>query len=240
MTGVASVGNNTYDTVAAAINAAQTGQTVKLLAGTSENLTIDKGITFDGNGFTITNTSTCTTANNFNVPTTASIKITAANVVVQNLKFGDKANIVTSSFDGKVTVTGCTFQASTAKSVRTPIAANATEVEVTNNTFAGVDNAYYDPIELTQSTEVPLKSAVVSNNTFSNVFKNNGLSVYAYTDNAVINMKNNVFAYVGNGLRVSNYCNNAATFNVEGNKYKATSAGEYAGFLLLQNMGGRL
>ena len=50
---VAEVGSKKYETLAEAIAAAKSGATVKLLANTKENVTIDKGLTLDLNGFTL-------------------------------------------------------------------------------------------------------------------------------------------------------------------------------------------
>lgn len=52
-TAVAQIGETTYGTLAEAIAAAKAGDTVKLLADTKENVTIDKALTLDLNGFTL-------------------------------------------------------------------------------------------------------------------------------------------------------------------------------------------
>ena len=50
---VASIGDTKYETLAAAIEAAAKNSTVKLIADTRENVTIDKAMTLDLNGFTL-------------------------------------------------------------------------------------------------------------------------------------------------------------------------------------------
>ena len=50
---VAQIGETTYETLAAAIKAAKSGATVTLQADTKENVTIDKALTLDLNGFTL-------------------------------------------------------------------------------------------------------------------------------------------------------------------------------------------
>ena len=50
---VAEVNGTKYESLQAAINAATRNQTVKMLANTKENVTIDKGLTLDLNGFTL-------------------------------------------------------------------------------------------------------------------------------------------------------------------------------------------
>lgn len=64
--GAASVGENTYETVAAAISAAAEGTTVKLLANVAEDVTVaaDKTVTLDLNGCELTNVSSHTVTNN--------------------------------------------------------------------------------------------------------------------------------------------------------------------------------
>lgn len=67
--GVAEVNGVKYETLQAAINAAKSGATVKLLADTRENVTIAKKLTLDLNGFTI---------NGGTENSTATIKVTAS------------------------------------------------------------------------------------------------------------------------------------------------------------------
>ena len=57
-TAVAKIGEAGYDTLADAIAAAEAGQTVTLLANTTEDVIINKNITLDLGGKTLTNTST--------------------------------------------------------------------------------------------------------------------------------------------------------------------------------------
>ena len=56
-TAVAKIGDKEYATLADAIDAAKTGDTVTLLADTTEDVTIDKNITLDLGGKTLTNTN---------------------------------------------------------------------------------------------------------------------------------------------------------------------------------------
>ena len=73
-TAVAKIGETTYETLQAAINAATAGQTVTLLADATEDVTIDKNITLDLGGKTLTNTSTGK----------ATISVTGGTVTVKN------------------------------------------------------------------------------------------------------------------------------------------------------------
>ena len=56
-TAAAQIGETTYETLQAAINAATAGQTVTLLADATEDVTINKNITLDLGGKTLTNTN---------------------------------------------------------------------------------------------------------------------------------------------------------------------------------------
>ncbi len=69
-----------YATFVEAVNAAETGQTVELInnAEFSGGVTIDKSITIDGGGYTLTDTGE-------NSPYNHSIKITGGDVTVQNI-----------------------------------------------------------------------------------------------------------------------------------------------------------
>ena len=71
---VAEVNGTQYATLQAAVNAASTGETVTLLADTSEDVTIDKSITLDLGGKTLTNKSAGK----------ATISVTGGTVTVKN------------------------------------------------------------------------------------------------------------------------------------------------------------
>ena len=71
----AMIGDNTYETLAGAINAATAGQTITLLSDLTENVTINKNLTIDGAGKTYT----------------GNIKATnKADVVIKNVNFDGK------------------------------------------------------------------------------------------------------------------------------------------------------
>ena len=71
---VAQIGDVKYETLKDAIDAAKTGDTVTLLANTNEDVTINKNITLDLGGKTLTNTSTGK----------ATISVTGGTVTVKN------------------------------------------------------------------------------------------------------------------------------------------------------------
>ena len=109
---VAMVGTQSYETLAAALEAAQAGETVTLLKDVtmSSILTIDKAITLDGNGKTLTSNVNAASAGNHRA-----INVTGADgVTIQNLTIetnGERAiNIIKNSTN--VTIDNVTATAS--------------------------------------------------------------------------------------------------------------------------------
>lgn len=208
----------------------------------SENKTGDLTITednavIDGNAMTYTN---------------GTITVSAANVTIQNLTFGDKAALVVNTA-GKFTLTGCTFTPTTTytkgsnnqtlTSVRTAVTLNVGEAVVTNNTFNGVASGYYNAIEFGIGTSNnDLSEATITGNTFSSAIQNNYFNFYNMTTNAVIDIKENQFLLANKGsnaIRISNYRNvTGVTFNIDNNKYtyaSDSSESQYEGLILLQD-----
>ena len=173
--------------------------------------------------------------------------VTGANVTIENVTFGDNAALVVNT-TGDFTLTNCQFAPDTEYGkdgnvgVRTAvylkIGGTAT---VTNNTFEGVDNGYYNAIEFGIGDDHSLKNATISGNTFTKTIKNNYFNFYNMQEGAVINITNNQFLLANkssNGIRISNNKNVSATFNLDSNTYTyaATSAdSEYEGLILLQD-----
>lgn len=181
------------------------------------------------------------------VYTSGTMTVTGANVTIENVIFGDNAALVVNT-TGDFTLTNCQFAPDTEYGkdgnvgVRTAvylkIGGTAT---VTNNTFEGVDNGYYNAIEFGIGDDHSLKNATISGNTFTKTIKNNYFNFYNMQEGAVINITNNQFLLANkssNGIRISNNKNVSATFNLDSNTYTyaATSAdSEYEGLILLQD-----
>lgn len=191
----------------------------------------------DGRGLTYTN---------------GTITVTAANVTIQNLTFGDKAALVVNT-TGKFTLTGCTFTPTTAytkgsnnqtlTSVRTAVNLNVGEAVVTNNIFNGTTDGYYNAIEFGIGTaQNDLNKATISGNTFNSAIKNNYFNFYNMTANAVIDITGNHFLLAkkgSNAIRISNFRNvSGVTFNVNNNEYtyaNDSDESQYEGFILLED-----
>jgi len=91
---VAQIGDKYYATLAAAIAAAQAGDTITLLADVTENVTVNKNITIDGAGFNYTGTMTIANGKT---------------VTVQNVNFVKGCIDKAKGTSGTLTVTNCNF-----------------------------------------------------------------------------------------------------------------------------------
>ena len=215
---------------------------VSLPNNNTGNLTISKdNAVLDGSGHTYTN---------------GTITVTAANVTIQNLTFGDKAALVVNT-TGKFTLTGCTFTPTTAytkgsnnqtlTSVRTAVTLNVGEAVVTNNTFSGTTDGYYNAIEFgIGSSANDLGKATITGNTFNSAIKNNYFNFYNMTANASIEIQNNKFLLANKGsnaIRISNPKNvTGVIFNIDENEYTYVSDStdsQYEGLILLQDYSGQ-
>lgn len=205
---------------------------VSLPANHTGDFTIsEEGAVLDGAGVTYTD---------------GTITVTAADVTIKNLTFGDKAKLVVNT-SGKFTLTGCTFAPDTNNTqtgfIRTAVNLNVGEAEVTDNTFEGVTNGYYNAIEFgIGASQNDLSSATISGNIFNSAIKNNYFNFYNMTDNAQINIANNKLLLANkesNGIRISNFRNaTGVTFNIDSDEYTyATDSAdsEYEGLILLQD-----
>lgn len=184
--------------------------------------------------------------------TNGTITVSAANVTIQNLTFGDKAALVVNTA-GKFTLTGCTFTPTTTytkgsnnqtlTSVRTAVTLNVGEAVVTNNTFNGVASGYYNAIEFGIGTSNnDLSEATITGNTFNSPIQNNYFNFYNMTEGATIDIESNHFLLANKGsnaIRISNFRNvSGVTFNVNNNEYtyaNDSDESQYEGFILLED-----
>ena len=211
---------------------------VSLPKDNTGNLTIStNNAVLDGRGLTYTN---------------GTITVTAANVTIQNLTFGDKAALVVNT-TGEFTLTGCTFTPTTTytkgsnnqtlTSVRTAVTLNVGEAVVTNNTFDGVTGGYYNAIEFGINGDGNnLSHATITGNTFNSAIQNNYFNFYNMTEGATIDIESNHFLLANKGsnaIRISNFRNvSGVTFNVNNNEYtyaNDSDESQYEGFILLED-----
>lgn len=163
---VAAVGDIQYVSLDQAIQAATSGQTVKLRQDVTlrKPLIIDKAITLEGNGKTITGQK-----NSSDV----FLKVIGNDVTLQNLKakdFGGSA--VVTQGDTNLTITGCTFGQAGAE-VKNGVSVNtgtgASTVTMQNTTIAATDAI----VELTPGTDTGTSTVNIESGYYTGGFKIN-------------------------------------------------------------------
>ena len=109
------------------------------------------------------------------------------------------------------------------------------KVTIEKNTFINMTNVY-NVIEFSQTIVVG-NETTISGNEFYGQNTNNVINMFNFNNDSVINVLENYFEYSGNALRISNYTNaNNIIINIENNKYDNTLDGDYAGFMLFQEV----
>ena len=219
---VAQVGGTQYKTLQEAITADTEGETITLLNDVNTDVNIDKTITLEGNGKSIS----------------GKVNITAPNVVINNVVLNyvgttDTGSAFIVTTEGNFTLTNSTIEPTVRTALSLKVGGKAV---VTGNTINAQEQKIYNGIEFGISEEPSVASGTtVSNNTFQGRFKNNCISFYNLQADAVIEINDNTFGYIGNALRISNPKNVNATFNIARNRYTDTINGEYAGYLICQD-----
>ena len=184
----------------------------------------------DGRGLTYTN---------------GTITVTAANVTIKNLTFGNGASLKVNA--DTFTLVGCTFNSTT--KIRTPVTLNVSNATVTVNSFDATqengDPSYYNAIEFTvnagTSNARKLQSATLSGNTFNAAITNNYFSAYYFENNAKVTVENNTIKLQNkesNAIRISNSAQaTGVEFTLNNNSYDYGTGpdSEYEGFILLQD-----
>lgn len=193
--GVACIGDTGYATLAEAIASAGEGDIVTLNEDVTESVTVDKGITLDLNGNTLTaadgsaiTTSAAVTVRNGTIKGGTGTKAgwktygggiyaTSSSIAVQNVEFtgndswSGAAVYATNGVDG-LTVTGCTMTGNTCCGALVQTAYDYTgDVTVTDNTItdnkAGTRD-YYGAVDVHGDTIVIQGNTVASNSSLRN------------------------------------------------------------------------
>ncbi len=193
---VAQIGETKFETLTAAVAAAQSGETIELLADiTTEtgNKSLKAGVTLDGKGKTISGD--------------IAIYISKDGGTVQNVNFKNihnasktKSAIYSESLASTATISGCTFDNCDWDAIQiTPVA--GANVVITNNTFSddsedGVTQKRYIHIQSKENVDF---SATITENV---MLGNNGgpLDVYYPTDKSKLNLTNNYIEVVDDNL----------------------------------------
>ena len=217
--GAVTAGITTEDALKKAISAASDNDTIKLdrdITLTS-TLNITKNITLNGDGHTISGSvASGTSFIDVSIPNNGDFTLTNCKIVPTAQVTSNAA--ISLSVAGKVTVTDCTFGAS-----------------------SDTAGHMYNGLEFSQT--VPMGDTTITGNTFyGGAFRHNCISFYKMNDNATININNNNFSNLNwdttNAVRVSNYGSNTAIINLNDNTYSdhgTTGANQsYAGLLVFQ------
>ena len=217
--GAVTAGITTEDALKKAISAASDNATIKLdrdITLTS-TLNITKNITLNGDGHTISGSvASGTSFIDVSIPNNGDFTLTNCKIVPTAQVTSNAA--ISLSVAGKVTVTDCTFGAS-----------------------SDTAGHMYNGLEFSQT--VPMGDTTITGNTFyGGAFRHNCISFYKMNDNATININNNNFSNLNwdttNAVRVSNYGSNTAIINLNDNTYSdhgTTGANQfYAGLLVFQ------
>lgn len=184
---VAQIGTTKYETLAAAAAAAQTGETITLLADISDtgNISLKAGVTLDGDGKTISGNS--------------AIYINKDGGTVKNVNFDNIHNsnsklsaIYGSSLAGTATITGCTFDNCDWDAIQiTPVA--GANVVITDNAFSddnedGVTQQRYIHVQSAQNVDF---SATINENVMTGKLAQEPIGVYYPTDKTKVDLTKN-------------------------------------------------
>ena len=228
---VATVGGNKYLTLAGAVEAAQPGDTVTLIADVSEDVTIKKSLTIDG---------AKSDTEQFKYTGTMSIN-TSLDVAIQNVNF-DKGSISEAKGTrGTLTIKNCTFDG-VDKSIGYAITVRGADKLVIENTAA--KNYGYGMLYIPSSVAaIAVKDVTVSDVTsafniaysgdgvFENVSVKNatyGLNAHNYGARTFV-MKNWTLENVGMMTRVQEKATATVTFDMQGlYDISKLSASQYA------------
>lgn len=217
--GAVTAGITTEDALKKAISAASDNAIIKLDSDITltSTLNITKNITLNGDGHTISGSvSSGTSFIDVSIPNNGDFTLTNCKIVPTAQVTSNAA--ISLSVAGKVTVTDCTFGAS-----------------------SDTAGHMYNGLEFSQT--VPMGETTITGNTFyGGAFRHNCISFYKMNDNATININNNNFSNLNwdttNAVRVSNYGSNTAIINLNDNTYSdhgTTGANQsYAGLLVFQ------
>lgn len=184
---VAQIGDVKYETLAEAVAAAKSGDTIKLLVDLENtgNVSLPAGVTLDGDGKDITGTS--------------AVYINKDGGTVQNVNFKNIHNetsklsaIYGGNLAGTATITGCTFDNCDWDAIQiTPVA--GANVVITNNMFSDdvTDNVKQQRYIHVQSKQNVDFSATITENVMPGKLTQEPIGVYYPTDKAKIDLTKN-------------------------------------------------
>ena len=219
-----------------------------------EPLALDKKITINGNGATIKSKLNIT-GNEVkiqDVKLNNTVAVTGENVVLDKVEMTgfdtgyskpkpSGVSLIKVASDGPFTLTNSTISKVTGTAYNLINVATAEKIVIENNTFGietGDLKGIYNLIEFSQAKNKAIKDGtIIRNNVFNSKTANNVISMFNIEDGATITIENNTFAYSGNALRLSNYFNTSATFNIYNNTVLDGSNDAWGGFICFQAVG---
>ena len=195
----------------------------------TEPLTIDNAVYLTSNGATISAP----------VIVNADAVISGFKISVDDPNAGDgRGKALVKANCDNFTLTNCEFTACS-KSYNIVNIACAGEVVIEGNTFISTDKSnVHNAIEFSQNTSKKVTDVTIQDNLFKKgCCGNNGISLFQFEDNAIVNIKNNHFELSANAVRLSNYSSSKnIKINCINNVYDEidSTVPAYIGFLLLQ------
>lgn len=193
-----------------------------------QNFTINKPVVLNGNGeTTITSKVTVSTGN---------VCITGCNFKIDSgLKESEKIIEVTGN--GPFSFSNNSIIVDNVK-IQKAITVNSTDsVNISGNTFIDLNESIYNWIEVGLNGMIASGSKF-NNNTFIGKTRHNQFSLFAFDDNAEIEISGNTFDYSGNAVRISNKTSSKVKILINNNSYNETDMSDnyiYAGFLFFQD-----
>lgn len=208
-----------------AINSLEDFATLELTGVIKEDITIkNSNVTIKGNGNTVLS---------------GVVKVTGENVVLDNIIFDNVVDqtgkvVVNVMNEGDFTLTNSTFKNIKTKTYNVLKIASSGKVVIENNKFIDATGVY-NTIEFSQDKKYALKNgSSIKNNYFGRSATNNNINIFEVEDGATIKIEGNTFEYISNAIRLSNYSNTSATFEIKDNTILDGDHGVYEGVILLQ------
>ena len=219
-----------------------------------EAINLNKKVTINGNGATLTEELNIT-GNDVTIKDVVindKVTVSGENAVLDEIEITDVDTGYTNSkpsgvalikvdTEGEFTLTNSKISNVTGTAynlinVKTPSA-----VIIENNVFGedATDLAgIYNLIEFGQGENEEVKDdTIIRNNVFNTKSGNNTISMFKIEDGATITIENNTFAFSNNAMRLSNYNNASATFNIYNNTILSGTTDNFGGFICFQAVG---
>ena len=222
---------------------------------TVENaITLDKKVTINGNGATLAKGLNIT-GNDVTIKDVVindKVTVSGKNAVLDELEITNFATgstvskpsgvaVIKVDTEGEFTLTNSKISNVTGTAYNLIDIATPSAVIIENNVFGEDDKdlaGIYNLIEFGQGENEEVKDGtIIRNNEFNTKSRNNTISMFKIEDGATITIENNTFAFSNNAMRLSNYNNASATFNIYNNTILSGTTDNFGGFICFQAVG---